>query len=135
MISMKGALVCAFTTFATMAQAVEVYECDLGSRGNDGMISQVLVLLLDREKSTGAAYDGMIHAVHGDPIPVNLKIRNNKTALFNWKLQGVPLDDSSTGLATYNAALNLQTLRVNVRAVLHGWENNTHGSGKCKLAK
>lgn len=110
-------------------------ECTIKSFSRTGWVPETLYLAIDKDENVGAAYDYYIHTVHGTPIPVDLEKEGDARYKFNWHLNGVPMKGNERGVVSYTVRLNEKSRSLTLKAILHGYDNEIRGQGKCKLAE
>lgn len=130
----KAALAAGFVILAPVDTQAATYECTLKSYSRTGWVPETLYLAIDKDKNVGAAYDYFIETVHGTPIPVDLEKEGDTRYKFNWNLNGVPMEGNERGVVSYTVRLNEKSRSLTLKAILHGYDNEIRGQGKCKLA-
>lgn len=118
--------------FATAAHA-EVYNCTLTDYGEGGFIPS---------SATISIKDGV--AVYQDPFVdlslgergVSAEINNltSKRISFKYRLT-IPLQSGAEGSLQYTATYFRNSNKLNIRAILSGYDNNITGSGRCVRIK
>ena len=120
---------------APIATQAQTFDCKPQNYSSHGFVSTRLILALDRKANAGSAFDYYIKQVHKTPIPVSLRKRDENSYEFSWKLRNVDVGNEGSAILSYKATLFLKDLRFVLRGRLHGYDNNIHASGICKLVK
>lgn len=120
---------------AVPAAAKEVvYKCEVRPRSTDNVIEEEMIIGYDAAKQSAWVYTYRIKQIYGKPLDANLAPRDAKSVKLQWDLNRIPSANSNTTFqASYYAIFRPGNKRVSVNATLHGWDNQSGGSGKCEI--
>lgn len=123
---------------ATGALAEETWRCALKPETRFGWIAPVLVLVYDEADGSGAAFDGIVASVVGEPVPAEVRRRDARSVVVNWTVPDIPVSNRRSRLTGhYSAILWTGTGRIKVKVFLSGGTDMDppHGSGSCQRVK
>ncbi|QBF33268.1 hypothetical protein [Thalassococcus sp. S3] len=129
------ALVAGLLSTASAVSAETTYDCSFTSYTRDGLVPERLILALDTQTGAAAAFDGVIKAVHNAPIPVNSTQRSASSWRLDWNLDNIPGHLNRSLTATYKVNLNTARNTATIAVIVHGYDNETRGTGTCKIIK
>ncbi len=134
--SVLSAAAVLLTSAASGAAAQQVtYRCEISNRSGNGFVSKTMFFTLDRAKSAGLVYDGLIHATKKAPLPAQVTKRSSTVWRYKWRVDDVPTNNTGTVSLRYSANLNIGTGRVSVSGGIGGLDNDIFGSGRCAVVK
>ncbi len=98
-------------------------------------VSEDFFFTLDASKGVGSVYDGVIHAVHGGPIPAKITKRRDGIWRYKWGVKDVRTRSGVKIAIRYSAILNAKTAKVSVSGTIGGVDNDIYGTGRCAVTK
>jgi len=122
--------------FVTAAQAENtVYDCKFVEYGNDNWVSERAIFVVSQDEKSAWVIDATIKHLHDDYIPVKFQRKSASKYSLTWTLDQVPGANNSTLTGTFKVNLNPQKLSATMTVIVHGYDNDPRGKGKCVIKK
>ncbi|WP_299040951.1 hypothetical protein [uncultured Tateyamaria sp.] len=103
--------------------------CNVRDTG-DGFMSPVIVFRFP-EGGTPQVFDVFIREVKGEPIPMQVRERQDGRAILTWRVSNIPARPRPATIG-YRAVLNPSRTQVSVTGSLRGVTNSINGQGQCQ---
>ena len=130
-----GFLSTAIFLASTLVAQAAVYECEMTNRSRDGWVAPKSWIEISENDTKVKMYDGAIATQTGKKsMPVQFKRRGENKFLVKYKLEDMKGSQGATTIE-YHVSFDRAALTMRYRAYVHGYDNNTFGSGTCKKTR
>lgn len=118
-----------------VSAAPVTYECKYTSHSRTGWVPVDAYYAVDEATNTVVAYDGYIQLVQKKPLKTEMSMNAKKKMAFRYTLKGVPARGNSKYTVSYSVRLDPARGQSNLRANVHGFDNEVRATGKCTRSK
>ncbi len=130
MLRILAAAVFSITSSAALAGEV-TYSCKYKEHGTHGWIPPEAIYVVDAEKGSVIAYDGLIHESVGKPIPVEATLDDAGKYVLKWQLKNLGAKNGSGITANYRVFLDVKRNKAHMKMILPAYANRDRGTAKC----